>query len=243
MTSAWFLELKLVDMHLGELLSFYLIKVGYVGIQNGSFGSFKPTKLLTYLVGSVTISQFKWKNCPTFGVLLQEDWLEEFEKYKLSPEFKHTNFNITLQEFKFIWYMEYSHRWYASQRWKNSMAYLISILANKTVVPMFVGDLFDYFRLRSTSMYKIIHWFSFGGFGRQESQNCLKKETKINLLFSRALTQYKLSSIGFFFISLDATYIPWRLVDPIHGVGNDQRNFFTVLGYSCSGGHNQSFYF
>jgi heme A synthase len=41
---------------------------------------------------------------------LQEDWLEEFEKYKLSPEFKHTNFNITLQEFKFIWYMEYSHR-------------------------------------------------------------------------------------------------------------------------------------
>jgi heme A synthase len=41
---------------------------------------------------------------------LQEDWLEEFEKYKQSPEFKYTNFNITLQEFKFIWYMEYSHR-------------------------------------------------------------------------------------------------------------------------------------
>ena len=41
---------------------------------------------------------------------LQEDWLEEFEKYKQSPEFKYTNFNITMEEFKFIWYMEYSHR-------------------------------------------------------------------------------------------------------------------------------------
>jgi cytochrome c oxidase assembly protein subunit 15 len=40
----------------------------------------------------------------------QEDWLEEFEKNKQSPEFKYTNFNITLEEFKFIWYMEYGHR-------------------------------------------------------------------------------------------------------------------------------------
>lgn len=40
----------------------------------------------------------------------QEDWLEEFEKYKQSPEYKYTNFNITMDEFKFIWYMEYSHR-------------------------------------------------------------------------------------------------------------------------------------
>lgn len=40
----------------------------------------------------------------------QDDWIEEFEKYKLSPEFKYTNFNITLEEFKFIWYMEYGHR-------------------------------------------------------------------------------------------------------------------------------------
>ena len=28
---------------------------------------------------------------------LQEDWLEEFEKYKQSPEFKYTNFNKTMQ--------------------------------------------------------------------------------------------------------------------------------------------------
>merc|ERR1719187_2703085 len=38
------------------------------------------------------------------------EWEEEFDKYKLSPEFKWKNFDITLEEFKFIWYMEYGHR-------------------------------------------------------------------------------------------------------------------------------------
>jgi len=40
----------------------------------------------------------------------QELWLEEFEKYKESPEFKYKNFDITLEQFKFIWYMEWGHR-------------------------------------------------------------------------------------------------------------------------------------
>jgi len=39
-----------------------------------------------------------------------EQWLEEFEKYKQSPEFKWKNFDITMEDFKFIWYMEYIHR-------------------------------------------------------------------------------------------------------------------------------------
>merc|ERR1719391_1211974 len=40
----------------------------------------------------------------------KEEWDEEFEKYKLSPEFKWKNFDITMEDFKFIWYMEYIHR-------------------------------------------------------------------------------------------------------------------------------------
>jgi len=40
----------------------------------------------------------------------REEWEEEFEKYKLSPEFKWKNFDITMEDFKFIWYMEYGHR-------------------------------------------------------------------------------------------------------------------------------------
>ncbi|XP_074152150.1 heme A synthase COX15 isoform X2 [Sminthopsis crassicaudata] len=40
----------------------------------------------------------------------QEEWEAEFQKYQQFPEFKILNHNMTLAEFKFIWYMEYSHR-------------------------------------------------------------------------------------------------------------------------------------
>ncbi|XP_075072062.1 heme A synthase COX15 isoform X2 [Mixophyes fleayi] len=40
----------------------------------------------------------------------QEEWEAEFQKYQQFPEFKILNHNMTLSEFKFIWYMEYSHR-------------------------------------------------------------------------------------------------------------------------------------
>nr|XP_040129584.1 cytochrome c oxidase assembly protein COX15 homolog isoform X2 [Ictidomys tridecemlineatus] len=40
----------------------------------------------------------------------QEEWETEFQKYQQFPEFKILNHNMTLAEFKFIWYMEYSHR-------------------------------------------------------------------------------------------------------------------------------------
>lgn len=37
-------------------------------------------------------------------------WLEEFERYKQFPEFKFVNKNLTLEDFKRIWWMEYIHR-------------------------------------------------------------------------------------------------------------------------------------
>ncbi|KAI8592124.1 cytochrome oxidase assembly protein-domain-containing protein [Geranomyces variabilis] len=40
----------------------------------------------------------------------QEEWEEEFEKYKQFPEYKLLNHNITLAEFKSIFYMEWAHR-------------------------------------------------------------------------------------------------------------------------------------
>ncbi|XP_044772513.1 cytochrome c oxidase assembly protein COX15 homolog isoform X3 [Neomonachus schauinslandi] len=40
----------------------------------------------------------------------QEEWKTEFQKYQQFPEFKILNHDMTLAEFKFIWYMEYSHR-------------------------------------------------------------------------------------------------------------------------------------
>ncbi|OWB81109.1 hypothetical protein B5S32_g5465 [[Candida] boidinii] len=57
------------------------------------------------------LSITEWK--PVTGALppmTQEDWELEFAKYKESPEFKQLNSHINLDEFKFIYSMEWSHR-------------------------------------------------------------------------------------------------------------------------------------
>lgn len=57
------------------------------------------------------LSITEWK--PVTGAippLTQEEWEIEFNKYKDSPEFKQLNSHITLEEFKFIFSMEWGHR-------------------------------------------------------------------------------------------------------------------------------------
>lgn len=57
------------------------------------------------------LSITEWK--PVTGAvppLNQQEWEEEFNKYKNSPEFKQLNSHITLNEFKFIFGMEWGHR-------------------------------------------------------------------------------------------------------------------------------------
>ncbi|XP_071491615.1 heme A synthase COX15-like [Diadema antillarum] len=40
----------------------------------------------------------------------QEEWQAEFDRYKQFPEYKYVHANISLEQFKFIFWMEYSHR-------------------------------------------------------------------------------------------------------------------------------------
>ncbi|THH11819.1 hypothetical protein EW146_g7911 [Bondarzewia mesenterica] len=69
------------------------------------------------VVGGVTrltesgLSITEWR--PITGILpplSKAQWEAEFEKYKLTPEFKLLNHSITLSEFKSIFYMEWGHR-------------------------------------------------------------------------------------------------------------------------------------
>ncbi|KAF5363764.1 hypothetical protein D9756_000761 [Leucocoprinus leucothites] len=69
------------------------------------------------VVGGVTrltesgLSITEWR--PITGVLpplSHDEWLEEFEKYKATPEFKLMNHSITLSDFKSIFFWEWSHR-------------------------------------------------------------------------------------------------------------------------------------
>lgn len=69
------------------------------------------------VVGGVTrltesgLSMTEWR--PITGILppiSQDEWNEEFDKYKATPEFKLLNYSITIDDFKRIFYMEWSHR-------------------------------------------------------------------------------------------------------------------------------------
>ncbi len=71
----------------------------------------------TILVGGMTrltdsgLSITEWK--PISGImppLSSEDWSQEFEKYKLIPEFTLQNARMSLAEFKSIYWWEWSHR-------------------------------------------------------------------------------------------------------------------------------------
>ncbi|KAJ2933486.1 hypothetical protein H1R20_g3623, partial [Candolleomyces eurysporus] len=73
--------------------------------------------LAIIVVGGVTrltesgLSITEWK--PITGVvppITQEEWEAEFAKYKETPEFKLLNHSITLEDFKFIFFWEWSHR-------------------------------------------------------------------------------------------------------------------------------------
>lgn len=57
------------------------------------------------------LSITEWR--PVTGSLpptTQEDWEQEFAKYRLSPEFKQLNSNMGLEDFKQIYWMEWGHR-------------------------------------------------------------------------------------------------------------------------------------
>jgi heme a synthase len=43
----------------------------------------------------------------------EQAWLEEFSKYQRTPEFQQINFNMTLEEYKYIFYIEWIHRFLA----------------------------------------------------------------------------------------------------------------------------------
>ncbi|KAL4596942.1 hypothetical protein ACB092_12G200200 [Castanea dentata] len=68
------------------------------------------------LLGGVTrltrsgLSMTDWKFTGSLPPLSEEEWLREFDKYKQSPEYKRINKGMSIEDFKFIYWMEYAHR-------------------------------------------------------------------------------------------------------------------------------------
>ena len=70
----------------------------------------------TICVGGITrltesgLSMVDWHPFKEIPPRTLAEWESEFEKYKQFPEWKLKNRDITLEQFKFIWHMEYGHR-------------------------------------------------------------------------------------------------------------------------------------
>ncbi|GAB4450790.1 MAG: COX15/CtaA family protein [Bacteroidia bacterium] len=68
------------------------------------------------VVGSITrlthsgLSITDWSVMGSLPPLSEESWLQHFEKYQQSPEYKIKNFGMSLEEFKSIFWWEYIHR-------------------------------------------------------------------------------------------------------------------------------------
>ena len=68
---------------------------------------------ITRLTGS-GLSITEWNVVTgTLPPLTESAWLTEFEKYKLTPQFQLLNFDFTLENFKFIFFWEWFHRFWA----------------------------------------------------------------------------------------------------------------------------------
>ena len=75
---------------------------------------------LIIVIGGLTrltdsgLSMVDWR--PLLGTippLNDNDWMKVFSDYKLSPEFLYVNQNMTLNEFKYIFWWEWFHRFFA----------------------------------------------------------------------------------------------------------------------------------
>ena len=76
--------------------------------------------LLLIIIGGLTrltdsgLSMVDWK--PLIGTippLSNQDWVEVFNNYKLTPEYKIVNYSIKIDEFKYIFWWEWTHRFFA----------------------------------------------------------------------------------------------------------------------------------
>lgn len=71
---------------------------------------------IAVILGGITrltesgLSMVTWKLLGEKMPVTESQWQAEFERYKQFPEYKITNQNMTLEQFKRIWWMEYLHR-------------------------------------------------------------------------------------------------------------------------------------
>lgn len=70
------------------------------------------------------LSMTDWKFTGEASPQSLADWEAEFNKYKQSPEYRKVNRSMSLEEFKFIYWMEYAHR-----MWGRALGFVFAVPA------------------------------------------------------------------------------------------------------------------
>lgn len=70
------------------------------------------------------LSMTDWKFTGEAPPATQAEWQAEFERYQASPEYQRVNRGMTLDEFKFIYWMEWGHRW-----WGRALGFVFALPA------------------------------------------------------------------------------------------------------------------
>ena len=92
---------------------------------------------------SMTDWKFQWESPP----LTEKDWAREFAKYRESPEFKLANASMTVEEYKFIYWMEYGHRMWGRGLGVYFALPLCGFLAKGWITKTLGARLFSFFGL------------------------------------------------------------------------------------------------
>jgi heme a synthase len=110
-----------------------------------------------------------------------EDWSLEFSKYQESPEFKRVNFKMTVEEFKYIYWMEYAHR-----MWGRALGVVF-------VVPAAWFSIRGYLSSERASRLALL--FAMGG-TQVSSLACLRAQTLCTCTCSHYAIRNLASSLG-----------------------------------------------
>lgn len=64
------------------------------------------------------LSMTDWRFTGEAAPRSDADWEAEFARYRASPEYQKVNKGMTVEEFKFIYWMEYAHRMWCVLCWR-----------------------------------------------------------------------------------------------------------------------------
>ncbi len=102
---------------------------------------------ITRLTGS-GLSITEWNVVQgAFPPLHERQWLEAFEKYKLSPQFRFLNSDFSLSDYKFIYFWEWFHRLWARLIAVVFVAGFILLIRNRMLGQHMIGPLLILFLL------------------------------------------------------------------------------------------------